>query len=138
MWLSELQKVGVGLISAGCVFFVLGVLTFFDSALLAFGNILFVAGLFLLIGYKRTLLFFSRPGKIRGTICFAFGIFLILVRRPITGFIIEFCGIMALFGDFFSVIVSFLRSLPFIGPILSSPYIAPTIDHLAGIRILPV
>ncbi|KAK9380914.1 Got1/Sft2-like family-domain-containing protein [Kockiozyma suomiensis] len=138
MWLTELQKVGVGLIAAGSIFLILGVLTFFDSALLAFGNILLVAGLILLIGHRKAAGFFFRQQKIRGAICFIFGIFLILCRRPITGFIIEFCGIMALFGDFFSVIISFLRSLPFIGPVLSSPFVAPTIDRLAGIRILPV
>ncbi|KAK9453147.1 Got1/Sft2-like family-domain-containing protein [Dipodascopsis uninucleata] len=138
MWLSEAQKAGVGFIAAGCIFLILGVMTLFDSALLAFGNILFIAGLFLVIGYQKALLFFARRQKIRGTICFVIGITLILLRKPVTGFIIEFCGILALFGDFFSVIVSFLRSLPFIGPVLSSPIIAPTIDRLAGIRILPV
>ncbi|KAK9480123.1 Got1/Sft2-like family-domain-containing protein [Lipomyces japonicus] len=138
MWLSEQQKIGVGLVAAGFFFFLLGVLTFFDSALLAFGNILFIAGIFFLIGYNRAYYFFVRREKIRGTLCFGLGIFLILVKRPILGFIIEFSGILALFGDFFSVIVSFLRSLPFIGPVLSHPYTAPVIDRLAGIRVLPV
>ncbi|KAK9374410.1 Got1/Sft2-like family-domain-containing protein [Lipomyces chichibuensis] len=138
MWLTDIQKIGVGLTAAGCFFLLLGVITLFDTALLAFGNILFLAGLVLVIGHQRTLYFFARRQKIRGTICFLLGIVLILCRRPITGFIIEFCGMMALFGDFFSVIVSFLRSLPFIGPVLSSPYIAPTIDRLAGIRVLPI
>ncbi|KAK9450291.1 Got1/Sft2-like family-domain-containing protein [Limtongia smithiae] len=138
MWLTDLQKAGVGLTAAGSLFLILGVLTLFDSALLAFGNILFIAGVFLIIGVKRAQYFFIRREKIRGTLCFVFGIVLILLRRPITGFIIEFCGILALFGDFFSIVVAFLRSVPFIGPILSSPFIAPTIDRLAGIRVLPL
>ncbi|KAK9464685.1 Got1/Sft2-like family-domain-containing protein [Lipomyces arxii] len=138
MWLSDMQKIGVGFIAAGCFFLLLGVLTLFDTSLLAFGNILFIAGLIFLIGHRRALGFFTQRRKIRGTICFCFGIFMILLKRPITGFIIELFGVLGLFGDFFSLIISFLRSVPFIGPVLSNPLIAPTIDRLAGIRVLPV
>lgn len=82
--------------------------------------------------------FFTRPTKIRGTVCFALGIFLILLKHSFIGFAVECVGILQLFGDFFAVIVAFLRSMPFIGPVLSHPAIAPTIDRLAGVRILPV
>lgn len=55
------------------------------------------------------------------------------------GFILESFGILGLFGDFFGTIVQFLRSIPYIGDVLSSPIIAPTIDRLAGISdVLPV
>lgn len=39
VWLSELQKYGVGFTAGGVVFFLLGVVTFFDAALLALGNV---------------------------------------------------------------------------------------------------
>ncbi len=61
------------------------------------------------------------------------------------------------FSDFFAVIVSFLRSVPIIGPILSHPVVAPVsfnafhsffmlitnkisqvVDKIAGVRVLPV
>ncbi|ONH65657.1 Protein transport protein GOT1 [Cyberlindnera fabianii] len=138
MWLSELQKYGTAFTAAGAFFFLLGVLTFFDAAFLAMGNLLFVVGVVCIIGPQRTVVFFTRPAKIRGTIAFVLGIFLILIRWPFTGFIIEAFGILQLFGDFFAVIISFLRSIPVIGPILSHPAIAPTIDRLAGVRVLPV
>lgn len=54
------------------------------------------------------------------------------------GFIVESIGIIGLFGDFFGIIVQFLRSLPIIGPILSNPVVAPIVDKLAGVRVLPV
>lgn len=54
------------------------------------------------------------------------------------GFLVESLGIVGLFGDFFGVIVQFLRSMPIIGPIISHPSVAPIIDKLAGIRVLPV
>lgn len=109
----------------GIFFFCLGIITFFDSALLAFGNVLFLIGIGLIIGLRRTFYFFARPNKIRGSICFLVGILLILIKYSFVGFAIECIGILSLFGDFFGVIVSFLRSVPVIGPLLSNPHIAP-------------
>ncbi|ODV67948.1 hypothetical protein HYPBUDRAFT_106776 [Hyphopichia burtonii NRRL Y-1933] len=138
IWLNQRQKFGVGFTACGFICFVLGILTFFDHALLALGNILFVTGLILIIGPQRTVTFFTRPTKVRGTICFCMGILLILMRRTFIGFIIESFGILGLFGDFFGTIIQFLRSIPYIGDVLSNPIIAPTIDRLAGINTLPV
>ncbi|ABN64905.1 Golgi Transport [Scheffersomyces stipitis CBS 6054] len=138
IWLSERQKFGVGFTAGGFIFFLLGIMTFFDSGFLALGNILFLIGLILIIGPQRTVTFFTRPTKIRGTLCFAFGILLILMKRSFFGFIIESFGILGLFGDFFGTIVQFLRSIPYIGDLLSHPLVAPTIDRLAGVNTLPV
>lgn len=92
----------------------------------------------LIIGPQKTVSFFSRPAKLRGTVAFAVGIFLILIKRSFLGFIVETFGILQLFGDFFAVIISFLRSVPIIGPVLSHPAVAPVVDRLAGVRVLPV
>lgn len=35
-------------------------------------------------------------------------------------------------GDFFPIVLSFLRSVPFIGPALRAPYIGPALDKVAG------
>lgn len=115
------------MILIGVLFFIFGIITFFDSALLAFGNILFLAGLFMIIGLQKTFNFFFKrpPQKLKGSLCFILGVALILIKYAFVGFIIEFFGILILFGDFFGVIIGFLRSLPIIGPILSSPRIAP-------------
>lgn len=112
--------------------------TFFDRALLALGNILFLVGVILIIGRQKTLIFFTRPNKRRGTICLLLGVLMILSKWTFIGFLVESLGIIGLFGDFFGVIVQFLRSMPIIGPILSHPVIAPVVDKLAGIRVLPV
>ncbi|SCU98640.1 LAMI_0F15654g1_1 [Lachancea mirantina] len=138
MWLSESQKFGVAFTFGGCLFFLFGVLTFFDRALLALGNILFLIGLLLIIGVQKTLNFFTRPTKRRGSVFFCLGLVMILSKWTFTGFVIESVGIIALFGDFFAVVVQFLRSLPVIGPLLSHPAVAPYIDRLAGLRVLPV
>ncbi|KAH9971115.1 hypothetical protein BGW80DRAFT_1324003 [Lactifluus volemus] len=38
MWLTDMQKIGVGLTSFGALFMLLGVMLFFDGAILALGN----------------------------------------------------------------------------------------------------
>ncbi|KAG0378780.1 MAG: vesicle transport protein [Linnemannia gamsii] len=137
MWLSDTQKIGVGLTAFGLFFMLMGVMMFFDGGLLAIGNILFLAGLTLVIGGRKTLNFFARPQKTRGTICFFTGILLIFIKWPIIGIIVELFGFINLFGDFFPVIVGFLRRLPVIGNILSAPGISKIVDRISGQR-LPV
>ncbi|KAJ9090748.1 hypothetical protein QFC20_007825 [Naganishia adeliensis] len=74
MWLTDAQKIGIALVSFGMFFMFLGVVLFFDGALLALGNILFISGLPLLIGPTKTFYFFSRRQKLRGTVCFFGGV----------------------------------------------------------------
>ena len=73
-------EIGAGFASFGIFFLVLGILLFFDTALLVLGNLLFVLGITLLLGIHKTLIFFSRPGKTKGTVCFMGGILLILMK----------------------------------------------------------
>lgn len=97
----------------------LGVMLFFDGALLALGNvcdsqilaehslttstfrdhqILFVSGLTLIIGPQKTFYFFARKQKLRGTACFLGGILLVFFKWPFIGVIVEFFGFLNLFG----------------------------------------
>ncbi|KDQ57690.1 hypothetical protein JAAARDRAFT_207176 [Jaapia argillacea MUCL 33604] len=134
MWLTDMQKIGVALTSFGGVFMLLGVMMFFDGALLALGNILFLSGITLIIGPQRTFYFFARKNKLRGTVCFIGGILLVFFKWPFVGVIVETFGFLNLFGDFFPVILTFLRQLPFIGNLLSMPYIRDVADRMAGSR----
>ncbi|KAG0637440.1 vesicle transport protein [Tuber brumale] len=121
MWLSDMQKFGVGFCAGGVFFFLFGIMMFFDRAMLAMGNILFVVGISLFMGPKKTISFFARKEKFRGTACFLLGVGLILAKYPLIGFCIELYGILNLFGDFFGVIIGFLGSVPVIGPYLEGP-----------------
>ncbi|KZT08380.1 Got1-domain-containing protein [Laetiporus sulphureus 93-53] len=134
MWLSDGQKIGVALTSFGVLFMFLGVLLFFDGALLALGNVLFLAGVTLIIGPHKTVTFFARKQKLRGTMCFLGGILLVFIKWPFIGVIVETLGFLNLFGDFFPVVLTFLRQLPVIGHVLSLPYIRNVADRIAGSR----
>ncbi|KAI9207030.1 vesicle transport protein [Polychytrium aggregatum] len=137
MWLSDMQKIGVGLTATGLFFMFLGVLLFFDSGLLAIGNILFLSGLTLVIGFNKTIAFFMRKQKILGTVCFIGGIFIVFLKWPVVGMMVELFGFINLFGDFFPVVIGFLRKMPVIGPILNLPGIAQIVNRISGTR-LPV
>lgn len=129
---------GAAFIVFGVAFFFFGVFTFFDAALLALGNILLLVGLTLVIGPQKTLNYFLRPSKLRGTVCFAVGILMIFLKHAFIGFAIESVGILFLFGDVLNLIVTFLRSMPVIGPILNHPSVAPYVDRMANVNVLPV
>ena len=79
--LSDRQKIGVGLTSFGALFFFLGMLFFFDSALLAMGNVLFLSGVALTIGPMRAGKFFIRPKNVKGSASFLGGLLLVVVLR---------------------------------------------------------
>ncbi|CAN8102327.1 unnamed protein product [Discula destructiva] len=125
MWLSDTQKIGVAFCSGGGFFLIGGVLLFFDRAMLAMGNILFLIGLTVIIGPAKTLLFFARKQKLKGTAAFFGGLLLILLRWPLIGFLVELYGIMVLFGDFLGTIGAFARNVPVVGP-----YIGMAIDRM--------
>ncbi|KAE9370663.1 Got1 family protein [Stipitochalara longipes BDJ] len=116
MWLSDSQKIGVAFCSGGGFFLIGGVIMFFDRAMLAMGNILFLIGLTIIIGPQKTALFFARRQKLKGTAAFFAGLFLILMRWALIGFLVELYGIFILFGDFLGTIAGFARNIPIIGP----------------------
>ncbi|CAF4485108.1 unnamed protein product [Rotaria magnacalcarata] len=103
--LSDFQKIGLGLSIFGVGFIFLGMIFLFDKGLLAVGNILFLAGLSMIIGFERTLRFFFQRNKIKATLLFFGGISIVLFGYPLVGMIFEIYGFFLLFG-----LVRFLNS----------------------------
>ena len=81
--LSDNKKIGTFLAALGALFMCLGVMLFFDRGLLAIGNLVFIVGLFFLIGGWRLFQFFKSPRRLRGTFCFFLGVVLILLSWTI-------------------------------------------------------
>ncbi|KAG2189982.1 hypothetical protein INT46_003171 [Mucor plumbeus] len=135
MWLSDSQKIGVGLTAFGLFFMAIGVMMLFDGGLMAIGNVLFLCGITAIIGPRSTFVFFSRKEKLRGTICFLGGILLVLSKYPFFGFMVEIFGFLNLFGDFFPVVFGFLKRLPVIGPILSHPALQRFVPRESRTRV---
>ncbi|RHY06836.1 hypothetical protein DYB30_004540 [Aphanomyces astaci] len=126
------RKIGTLLLGLGFAFLFLGVMLFFDAALLAIGDVLFLSGLALTIGLSRTIKFFTRVERWRGIVCFLGGIVLVMMRWPMVGMVVQSFGFLNLFGSFFPVAVAFLRQTPIVGTVLNLPVIGDIVDKLAG------
>jgi len=131
------MKIGAILTALGSVFIFLGILLFFDRGLLAIGNLTFLAGVTLVLGFWKTQKFLMQPKKLRGTICFLGGILMVLYGWTLIGLIIEIFGFVNLFGNFFPVVLLFLRRLPIIGNVLNHPAISRVADKLVDTASLP-
>mmetsp|Transcript_2703 Transcript_2703/g.3632 ORF Transcript_2703/g.3632 Transcript_2703/m.3632 type:complete len:148 (+) Transcript_2703:401-844(+) len=127
--ISDNTKIGTGLLFLGCVFLFLGCLFFFDPAMLAIGDLLFLLGLTLTIGVSRTIRFFSRPDRIRGILAFFGGISLVMIRWPVIGrwpvfgMMLQFYGLLYLFGQFMPIAAESMKDTPVIGEFLRMPVV---------------
>ncbi|XP_040926932.1 vesicle transport protein GOT1A isoform X3 [Betta splendens] len=121
--ITELQKIGIGVMGFGLFFLLFGVLLYFDSVLLAFGNILFLSGLTFIIGFRRTAKFFFQKHKFRGSFFFLGGVSLVLCRWSIIGMLVESYGFILLFRSFFPMAFKFVLSavnIPYLSAFFSS------------------
>lgn len=118
---SDVRKIGIGLTAFGIAFTGLGVLMLFEKGLLAMGNVLFLAGVTLIIGPSRSVRFFFQKKKAKGSLFFFAGMFLVLIGWPVIGVALELYGFFVLFGDFVPVVISFCRRMPVVGNLLNIP-----------------
>merc|ERR1712086_213600 len=127
---DDRKTIGFGLTGFGLFFMFLGVMMLFDRALLAMGNVLFLAGTITIIGAERTYAFFFQHARLRGTACFFIGIAIVLYGHPVIGMLIEMFGFVNLFGNFFPVALRFAQSLPVIGNAFMLLENIPSIAHM--------
>ncbi|CAN1146618.1 Vesicle transport protein GOT1, partial [Linum perenne] len=129
--LTEQQRVGLGLIGFGIFFSFLGIILFFDRGLLALGNVLWLIGVAVLLGWYSTWRLFTNRENYKGSVSFLLGLFFIFVRWPIVGIVMELYGCFALFGGFWPSMKAVLYQIPVIGWIIQYPV-------LVTLRILAV
>ncbi|KAF7084791.1 hypothetical protein CFC21_088324 [Triticum aestivum] len=111
--ISEIKKIGIGLVGFGILFSFLGVMLFFDRGLLALG---------LLLGWQSMWQLFTKKANIKGSVPFFLGLFLLFVRWPVAGIILELYGSFVLFSGYGAPIQAFLYQIPIIGWILQYPF----------------
>ena len=106
------RKTGLIMCAAGAAFTMLGVSLFFEKNLIRLGNILLVVGASIVVGPKRASAYVLDPNKLRGTLVFAFGFFLILSGHPLLGTLTELFGFFNLFGNLFPILGAMIARLP--------------------------
>ncbi|XP_043723526.1 vesicle transport protein GOT1 isoform X2 [Telopea speciosissima] len=126
--ITEQKKIGIGLIGFGFFFTFLGIILFFDRGLLALGNIFCLLGVALLLGWQSMWRLFTNKNNYKGSLSFLLGLFLIFVRWPIAGIIIEIFGSVNLFSGFWPSIKIFIFQVPVLGWILQYPFLL--LDHM--------
>eukprot|EP00301_Raphidiophrys_heterophryoidea_P025915 c8810_g1_i2.p1 GENE.c8810_g1_i2~~c8810_g1_i2.p1 ORF type:complete len:142 (+),score=24.62 c8810_g1_i2:125-550(+) len=128
--LDEWRKIGAALTGLGLLSMALGVMFLFDKALLAMGNLMFLAGIVLILGFMNTYAFLFQRRKLRGTTCFLGGIMLVLFKWPVVGIFVEAFGFINLFGNFFPIIIETLRRLPIISSLFNIPFVVMVTDAI--------
>ena len=105
MQFDDRRKIGIGMTAFGLVCCFLGVMFFFDRALIGIGNLLFLSGLSVTIGLQATVRFFTRRRNWRGSAFFLSGAFLVVIGWTIIGLAVEGYGFYLLFSAFFPTVV---------------------------------
>ena len=90
---------------------------FFDRAFIMLSNVLFVAGLIILVGAKETFMFFAR--KIKGSLALLIGLIFIVIKWKFIGTICQLYGIYQYFKDIALQFLSYFEWVPFIGPFIA-------------------
>ena len=133
--INDMTKIGVAFSVCGVSFTVLGVMLFFDAALITLGNMLFLVGLLIIMGPKRTAGFFFDRDKWRGTLFYFLGIFMVLHGYSFLGMAVQLFGGMNLFGNFFPMLYAGLQGVPGVGRWLQHPIVEKVLGSwLCGAR----
>ena len=123
---SIVMLIGIGM-------YIFGVVLMGDRFLLLLGNALFLGGASYSAGCPTLTLFFVKPSKIKGSLCYFLGMFLILVNWALLGGVLQMIGIYFLFRDFIPQIYSSAKYIPGIGPyICSSEFLKEIVAKMAG------
>lgn len=123
-------KIGVALTGLGIFFSGMGIVFFLDSALLTMGNLLFVAGVGMVMGPSRCRAFFLDRRRMRASGCFFAGIFLVMIGWCFFGLIIQGFGGLNLFGNFFPMVVRVLESMPVIGNVMQASVVQLLLEKM--------
>ncbi|KAJ8601100.1 hypothetical protein CTAYLR_007821 [Chrysophaeum taylorii] len=113
------RKTGLVMLAAGAVFTMLGISLFFEKNLIRLGNLLLVGGAPLVVGPSRATRYLMDPSKLRGTVVFALGFFLVLSGHPLLGIVVEVFGFFNLFGNLFPLLGAMIARLPFMSTLAS-------------------
>lgn len=91
----NITESGIIVTSTGMCIFLLGVLVMLDKALMIVGNLIIVVGMAMLLRAKAFSLL--EIDRLIGTVMFAMGIFSLLFRYTLLGFLLEIVGFLYIF-----------------------------------------
>ncbi len=116
---SDTNKIGLGLVFVGVVCYLFALLLFFDRSLSIMANLCFIAGIYCLIGLTQTIGFFTKKGKMKGSLFYFMGFFVIVFGIAIVGIPLQLYGLFLMFRSFLPYLFEWTMSMPVLGPALS-------------------
>lgn len=134
--IDDNRRIGMGLCALGLLLIFLGCIFLFDRALLALGNLAFIAGLTFLLGVEKTSRFFIK--KRLPSLVFFGGCALIIYGWPFVGFCLEIYGVWKLFATFLPNVVNTLKMVPGVDSVLAVPPFSWLVQYVDDNRRLPV
>ena len=111
---QRFKSIGTLLTVAGTISYVSAIFGGGRKKLIA-SNVLLFAGIILILGTKRFLMFLTHKKRIPGSIATVIGFVIILFNHPVYGGFIEFVGLMLMFNGFLPRILRVLQKLPYVG-----------------------
>eukprot|EP00386_Alphamonas_edax_P014356 GDKI01044134.1.p1 GENE.GDKI01044134.1~~GDKI01044134.1.p1 ORF type:complete len:139 (-),score=18.54 GDKI01044134.1:33-449(-) len=135
--LDDNRKLGIGLLALGMLLSGLGIVLFFDRALLALGNMAFLAGICFMLGFSKTAKFFLKRDKLQGTAFFFGGFIIIVWGWGIIGLLLELYGVWKLFSAFLPNVLQAVRMTP-LGFIFDLPVLSTVASWIYDQRRLPL
>lgn len=89
------NETGIVAICTGSAIFMFGAILMFDKALMVAGNLIIIIGMLILI--KSKVLSLIELDKMLGLLLFILGVFSLVMRYVMLGFILEMCGMIYIF-----------------------------------------
>lgn len=108
---EQQKKVGSVLTGLAGLLFSIAVMMKFHRGLLLLSNLLFFAGLIVILGIEKFQKLFTQQQRLPGTICFGIGIFCIVINKGFLGFLSDLVGIYICFGGFVRMMITRVRKL---------------------------
>ncbi len=130
--LDDNKKIGMLLLGFSFICYTFGVLLFFKRSLLLLSNVLFLFGLYFFIGITGIIKFFTKKGKIQGTIVLCLGFVLLLIDLSFLGGLCQLIGFFIIFRSFLPDFYDSLCKLPYAGKYLKSYWLQSVLDRASG------
>ena len=96
-------------IALGLLLSISGIVLFFDTVLLSTGNIVLICGVLAIVGMQKAIKILSNKHQIKSSMCLIFGVFMVFLKHPIIGIILELISIIFIFGNTIPYLFSFTR-----------------------------
>ena len=94
-------------------------------------QVLFLAGVSVILGLQSAARFFLKPKNYKGSIFFISGVVLVVWGWTLIGFAVETYGFWHLFSAFVPVVLSALRKVPVLKQVLDLPTFKNILNKIA-------